>query len=290
MDLRQLECFLAVADELHFGRAATQLHLGQASVSEQVRRLETDLGGPLFTRSTRRVQLTPLGELFLPAARTAFTATVAAYDLGRSAARRGGAPLLVGLALDVGQDVLAIALPRLRELHPDIQVQPRPMRTADQLDQLRARQLHLGMVWAPPIDGDLHTTELSREPYLAFVPTQHPLAEQSALTVDDLRAWPLVMWSRDLNRWTYDDFMMNFADTPPTVVAQAWGMDAMVPHVLAGDGIGITAVSIAAAKQLPGLTLIPIEVPGLRRALVWHRDERHPGLPHLIEALVSAVL
>jgi DNA-binding transcriptional LysR family regulator len=288
VDLRQLACFLAVADHLHFGRAATSLHQSQASVSEQVRRLELDLGGPLFSRTTRSVGLTPLGELFLPAARTAHDSAVAAYELGRAAARHGDAPLLLGLALDVGQDLLTVALPALAASHPHVRVHPRPLRTGDQIEQLHARRLHLGIAWAPPADSGLSHAVLSTEPYLAFVPSSHPIASRSSLSTDDLRALALVMWSPDLNRWTYDHFIARFGDSPPTVVDQGWGMDAMVPSVLAGRGVGITALSIAAAKQLDGLSLVPIEGHGLPRALIWHPNERHPGLRPTIDALLAA--
>jgi DNA-binding transcriptional LysR family regulator len=88
MNLREIECFIAVADELHFGKAARRLHLAQPTVSESVRRLERCLGGPLFDRSTRNVRLTDLGITFLKEARDAYLRVEAAYETGRQFAHR----------------------------------------------------------------------------------------------------------------------------------------------------------------------------------------------------------
>src|SRR6478735_8828221 len=96
MDLRQLEVFLEVKEQLHFGRAAERLYLAQPTVSETVRRLERELGGRLFERSTRRVRLTPLGEAFAPLAREAYDAVVDAYDAGRAFAHDEASRFTVG--------------------------------------------------------------------------------------------------------------------------------------------------------------------------------------------------
>ncbi|HVW45165.1 MAG TPA: LysR family transcriptional regulator, partial [Amycolatopsis sp.] len=87
MDLRELDAFVAVAEELHFGLAAKRLHVSQPTVTEAVKRLERDLGGQLFDRTTRRVVLTPLGSAFLPEAHAAIAAVTAAYEVGRRRAR-----------------------------------------------------------------------------------------------------------------------------------------------------------------------------------------------------------
>jgi DNA-binding transcriptional LysR family regulator len=292
LDLRQLDCFLAVADELHFGRAAARLHLAQPSVSEHVRRLEQLVGGELFTRTSRSVRLTALGEVFLPEARRARDQLDHALNIARQAARDGATPLLVGTAVDVGQDLLAAVLPALRASHPDLAVRTRPLRTIEQIEALLDRQIHVGLGWEPPDHPELSQRVISVEPYLAVVPDGHPLAARERVTLAEIAEHPIVMWSRDLNHWVYDAFIAvcRDADVSLRIVDEAWGIDNQLPLILAGIGIGVTAASIASLKSMVGLALVPLDSGGrgTRRAAMWRNDERHPGVPLLVDALSAA--
>jgi DNA-binding transcriptional LysR family regulator len=291
VDLRQFEYFLAVADELHFGRAAARLHVGAATVTEQIQRLELSLGGPLFARTTRRVALTPLGEIFAVEARRAVQQFHHALSVGRSTATGGGVPLRLGLALDVAQDLLADALDRFRRRLPDQGVVPQSMRSADQIEALLSRRLHLGITWEPPVHHELNAVTLSTEPFLVMVPVGHPLDGASCITPLELAGWPLVMWSRELNEWTYDRFMAAFsaAGVSPTVTYTAWGADAMAPLISSGLGLGVTTKSIVSTKRYVGISFVPLAAPAheCRRIILSRKDETHPGVNLLIESLIE---
>jgi DNA-binding transcriptional LysR family regulator len=290
-DLRLLRCFVTVADELHFGRAADRLGLPQSTISEQIKRFEALVGHPLFVRTTRRVALTALGETLLPEAQRAMQAVAHVFELGSTGSAAGTLPLLLGTATDIDTGELAETLPRLRRLYPNLRVSARVMRTADQVSALLEERLHLGFAWEPPEHPNLVTHLVGTTALVAFVPYDHPLARRKSIPIGILEHEPLVAWSVELNEWTHQRLHAIFRDhgIEPRFVVEARGFDQQVPHVLAGAGIGITAASISSVKHLPGLVQIPIRHRGgFRRLLVWRRNETHPGVAAILEQLRGA--
>jgi DNA-binding transcriptional LysR family regulator len=287
-DLRLLRCFVTVADELHFGRAAKRLALPQSTVSEAVRQLERVFGHPLFIRTTRRVALSALGEAIVPEARRAIDAVANVYSLGAAGSSSALRPLLLGTAIDIDNGELSTVLPRLRLQHPSLRITPRILRTADQIQALLEQRLHLGFVWEPPEHALLVSHLVGTTGLVAVVPYDHSLARRKAIPIAVLDGQPVVVWSADMNEWTRDRLhaILRDHDVQPRIVVEAHGFDQQVPHILAGVGIGLTAASISAAKQLPGLVHIPIRHRGgFRRMLVWRRDETHPGVAAVLEAI-----
>lgn len=287
-DLRPLRCFLSVADELHFGRAAERLSLPQSTVSEQIRSLERLIGHRLFVRTTRRVALTAVGEALIPEARRALAAVAHVYEVGASSSSAGTTPLLLGTATDVDTGELASVLPRLRHEYPNLRIAARVMRTADQITSLVERRLHLGFAWEPPDHAQLATHLVGTTGLVAFVPYDHPLAQRKSIPIAALATEPLVVWSKEMNEWTRRrlDAIFDDHDVAPRIAAEALGFDQQVPHVLSGAGIGLTAASISSVKHLPGLLHIPIRHRGgFRRLLMWRHDESHPGVAAVLESL-----
>jgi DNA-binding transcriptional LysR family regulator len=287
-DLRLLRCFVTVANELHFGRAAKKLSLPQSTVSEAVRQLEHLIGHPLFIRTTRRVALTALGETIVAEASRAIDTVANVYSLAAEGSSSGSRPLLLGTAIDIDNGELSSVLPRLRHQHPTLRITPRVLRTADQIQALLEQRLHLGFVWEPPKHALLVTHLVGTTGLVAVVPYDHPLAQRKSIPIAALDGQPIIVWSADMNEWTRDRLGVILQDhnVQPRIVVEAHGFDQQVPHVLAGMGIGLTAASISAAKQLPGLVHIPIRHRGgFRRMLVWRRDETHPGVAAILEAM-----
>jgi DNA-binding transcriptional LysR family regulator len=286
--LRPLRCFVAVAEELHFGRAAQRLILPQSTVSEQIRKLETTIGGELFVRTSRTVVLSPLGAILLPEAKRSLDAVRHAYDLTTTAARTGNVPLLLGIAVDVDSGELARAFPVLRAALPNLKIVPTPLSTGQQIEALLDRRLHVGFVWEPPTIDQLEQQLVGYTGMIAMVPFDHPLATKTKLTPKQVCAHSLVLFSPVQNVWVRQRFdaICREENVLPLVAAEGVGYEGQVPLVLAGAGIGITAASIGQLRTVPGIVHIPVTIKqGWRRCLIWNKNETHPGVDHLRTAV-----
>lgn len=293
MDTRRLECFLTVAEELHFGRAAERLYLGQPTVSEAVRRLEADLGGDLFDRSHRRVRLTALGEKFLPEARAALLQVRRAYDIGRTLARRSGEVLTVGYAEDVGHDLLLRCLPALRARFPATAPIPQRLDTAAQLDTLERGTLDIGIGWGPLRSPAVAVRRLSTERFVALLPADHPLAARRRLRPEELSGAGVLTWPHQVNSGLCDRLITAFEQAGATlrIVRTADGVETIGTHVAAGVGIGMAIASAVANRPLPGLRAVPLTGPSTTadRVLLLPKKAQRPAQLHLAELILDAV-
>ena len=281
MDLRQLECFLAVARHLHFGRAAEELHLAQPTVSESVRRLEHEIGGALFTRTSRRVVLTPLGERFAVDAQAALDTVEAAYARARVYAQHQVVELTFGHAYGLG-DIVVGAAAELQRRHPDVVVTMQARSTARQLRLLRERRLDAAFCVMPEPDPEFASFVVGTSRLVAVVPSDHPFATAGAVALVDLASEPLIAWPRAANPALYDAFAgaMDATGAPWTLVGTAGGAENVAARVLAGFGVGIVFDSVAEARAIPGVSYLPLGLgaPLLERRLVWRADDRDPAL------------
>ncbi|WP_052364959.1 LysR family transcriptional regulator [Halotalea alkalilenta] len=190
MELRHLRYFVAVARELHFSRAAKQLHIAQPALSIQIRALENMLGGPLFHRAHRGVTLTEAGRLFLVEAERVLAQVARAEDLGRRALKGEVAVLELGYsggALFSG--VLRRSIVAVKRNNPDIDLSLHDLDPRCQIDRLMAREIHVGLMTtlSLSIPNELRATQLEAWPVWVALPSQHDLAELPAVPVDALR-------------------------------------------------------------------------------------------------------
>lgn len=203
MEIRQLEYFVAVAEELHFGRAAERLHIGQPAVSQQVARLERELAVQLFERSTRRVQLTSAGARLLPEAKASLTAlerlrlTVVEPIGGMTGLLRVGTSEGLGERLDRVLESLVNAAPAL-------EVRLLSMPLIKRLDAVRAGELDAAFVRPAGATAGLEASPVWTDSLVAALPATHPLAARSVLRLTDLANVPLRMSDRDANTGVYD--------------------------------------------------------------------------------------
>src|SRR5579875_1523623 len=193
MDLRQLRYFVAVAEELHFSRAAARLNLAQSALSSQVRALEHEVGGPLLVRSTRRVELTPAGERLLRDGREVLAAADEALTRARALARGETGTLVIGSMGPAGGGLLAPLLARFSSRHPQVRVEIRNLDFTDIVDAVRERQVDLAFIYMPLDETDLEFTPLMTEPRVVVLPRDHPLAARRELRPHDLRAETFIM-------------------------------------------------------------------------------------------------
>ncbi|MFJ9692833.1 LysR family transcriptional regulator [Kitasatospora sp. NPDC101183] len=264
MDRIELEAFVAVAEELHFGRAAARLHRGQPTVSEAVRRLEGGLGGRLFHRTSRRVSLTDLGEALLPDAHAALAQLRRFQQRGRALAAGEGASttLVVAHAEYTCYHLLLRCLPRLRERFPDVTIVPEPMPTTAQLTAVRTESIGLGIGWATDGITGVRARVLSTERFMALVPEAHPLAERAELSACELSASDLLTWPHQINSGLCDRLLAAFriGGADLRIIRTAGSVHDIAAHVAAGTGIGITVES-ALDHRPPGLRVVPLTGP-----------------------------
>jgi DNA-binding transcriptional LysR family regulator len=286
MDLRQLECFLEVKEQLHFGRAAERLYLAQPTVSESIRRLERELGGALFDRTTRRVTLTPLGEAFAVDAQQAYAAVQVAYERGRAMAEQQGQQFSVGYTGDYDPLVDVVAQLQ-RERH--VLVTLRTMSTPRLVAALGVRKLHAAICWEPTSCAELVTLGLGVSHLVAVVPDGHPLAGRGHIALRDLAREPLVAWPRSVNPVAYDRFAaaMEATGVPWALVGTATGADNVLARVLSGFGVGLLYQTIADTRHVSGVSYVRVDddATAFERKLVWRRDERHPAMEPFVALL-----
>ncbi|MFJ5274512.1 LysR family transcriptional regulator [Streptomyces sp. NPDC088358] len=287
MELRQLEYAVAVAEELHFGRAAARMHVTQQSVSEQIRRLERELGAPLFTRTSRRVTVTAVGEAFLPEARSAIAAVRHAVDAGRRAATGMVDELRLGYAEDLGPRLFQLAVPPLLARFPAVQLAPRPMTTPAQLSGLSDRRLDLGFCWTAQYPPDLDSLLVAREPLVVALAAGHPLAASESIDPAQLSHQPLVTVEREVNPWLHDHFVsqLEARGATVTILREISSLDRLLPLVLAGSAIGLTIAGAAAARPSAGVVYRPFTDPSpyADHSIVWRRDTTNAAVTALVD-------
>nr|WP_042183678.1 LysR family transcriptional regulator [Kibdelosporangium sp. MJ126-NF4]CEL15727.1 putative LysR-family transcriptional regulator [Kibdelosporangium sp. MJ126-NF4]CTQ93653.1 putative LysR-family transcriptional regulator [Kibdelosporangium sp. MJ126-NF4] len=198
MELRQLEYFVAVADECHFTRAAKRLHVAQSGLSAAIRSLERELGASLFIRSTRQVELTPAGRALLVEARRALSATDAARDAVAAVQGLVRGNLAVGTLQCVHVVNVPQVLARFHAAHPGVEIQLRQGGSRHLVDQVRAGRLDIALVARPlrPVD-DVRIRPLASEPLVLACGLEHPLANRIAVSLTDLTGEPFVDFQQD---------------------------------------------------------------------------------------------
>jgi DNA-binding transcriptional LysR family regulator len=281
MNLREVECFLKVAEHLHFGKAAEELFLGQPAVSESIRRLEREVGGALFDRTTRRVRLTALGVAFRDDARLAYDMLRRAYERSRTMAEQHALEFALGYSGDLGGELLDIVAELKRQVD-GVVVSLRAMTTPHQTRRIRDGRLHAAIGWEPEPDPDFYRVELGPAEFVAVVPPYHRFAKRESLSVKELASEPLIGWPRAVNPTAYDRFARAMDDTGHawTLVGAASGPENVAARVLSDFGVGVCFASAAQARPLDGVAYIPLPDlrPDVERVLYWRRGETHPAL------------
>jgi DNA-binding transcriptional LysR family regulator len=291
LNLREVECFIAVADELHFGRAARRLHLAQPTVSESIRRLERQIGGPLFDRSTRTVRLTELGGAFLDEAREAYDSMQTAYQKARVMARCPARAFSVG-AGSSDEDLVVAATAAFSRALPRTNLQFEEMRTVEQIDAVLHRRIDVGVAWEPPPHAELTSHALGRTEYIAVVAQGHPLARRSAITLGRLAEEPLITWARATNPVLYERFAstMSARGLPWSLVATASGVANLMARVISGQGVGVVPSTALLGRRLHGISLIRIapSAPVAECALIWSRNAPNLAVATFAKAMQHA--
>ncbi|MFE6979580.1 LysR family transcriptional regulator [Streptomyces griseus] len=191
MELRDIEIFLTLAEELHFGRTAERLHVSQARVSQSIAKQERRIGARLFARSSRRVELTPIGAQLREDLGAGYRRILDGTRAATAAARGAASTLTLGLHGPQPQDQSRV-LDLFRSRHPEIQLRIQELNFTDPFGPLRKGSVDVATAWLPVREPDLTVGPLViAEPLLLMVATGHPLASRDAVGMEDLGDWTL---------------------------------------------------------------------------------------------------
>lgn len=290
MELRHLRYFVAVAEELHFGRAAERLFIAQPPLSQQIQQLERELGVPLFQRTSRRVQLTPAGAVFLREARSVLAALDFAVLSAKRAARGEEGWLGIGFAASATYDLLPAVLHDFREQFPAIELSLLELNAVEQTQALRDRSIHVGFARPAAEEADMVVGAILREPFLVALPEAHPLAGHAELDLAALVGEPFVSfperpapsYAQEVRR------VCENAGFTPRVVQEVREMQTAISLVVAGLGIALLPASVQHLHR-PGLVYRPLREPAPRTelAVVSRQDDPSPVLENFL-AIVQA--
>lgn len=283
LDLRKLRSFVAVAEDLHFGRAAERLHIAQPVLSRQIRRLEQELGETLLVRTSRGVALTPAGQHLLDEARSLLAAASAAGRRFR-ALTRGERSLALGFF--IGDDVTE-ALQAFSRRCPDASVTLLRTYWHDQVDVLLDGRADVGFVHLPITETGLELLPVRSQPRLAVLSIGHPAAGQGAISIADLADDPVIVQRGAPPAW---EAFHNVDPRPdgrsPRRGPAVDNLEEKVQQVAAGRAISFVPASVAAAYLHPGVVYVPVtDIPAIQVCLAWRSGPRSP----LVAAFVASV-
>ena len=276
IELRHLRYFVAVAEELHFGRAAMRLHMAQPPLSQQIKQLEAELGFKLFYRTKRSVRLSEAGLVFLAETRRLFRQLDQAVEAGRQASRGESGQLVIGFVSSAAYNVLPELLRAFRAEAPEVQLELHELPTNEQLVWLRAGKIDLGLLRPPVEDKALHQRIIIREPMVVALPEAHPLAQQPQIRWLDLANQLFILFPRPLSPHAYDQIISfcQQAGFSPNVVQEAMQMQTIVSLVAGGIGLSIVPVSLE-NMQRTGVVYrrLAEPIPYAEVAVVWRQDD-----------------
>jgi DNA-binding transcriptional LysR family regulator len=287
-ELNQLRCFVAVAEELHFGRAATRLNLTQPPLSRQIQLLEHTLEVKLFDRTSRSVVLTRAGQNFLPEARRLLRSADAAALAARRTARGDAGSVNLGFTAASGYEFLPSLITLFRSEAPDVDLVLREMVSADQIEALTSGRIDIGIM-RPPFDRrEFNSICVVREPLVLAVPADHRLAGAERVELADLDREPFISYSPYEARYFYDLLAPIFSEAgiQPFYVQYISQIHSILGLVKAG--LGLALIPRAAQNlRFDGVVLRPIQTGRTAELyMIWRKANANPAVGALT-ALVA---
>ncbi|ELV3007891.1 MULTISPECIES: LysR family transcriptional regulator [Gammaproteobacteria] len=260
MELRHLRCFLAVAEELHFARAAERLHIEQSPLSRAIKELEEDLGVVLFARTTRSTRLTRAGALFLEHVRRVFAALQQARDSVQAAANGFHGQLRVALSDGITPSRLPTLLALCRQEEPEVEIRFFEIPLSQQIKGLHDDLFDVGFAQSDEVGDGIVALPVWSDALMVAVPARHPILSHKRIPLDEVLRYPLVMCdpvvceghARQIAR------VLRVVDTEPLVAEQVTSLDLMMALVLAGFALGLAGASQIAANREPGIVTRPL--------------------------------
>ncbi len=277
MELRQLRYFVAVAEELHFGRAATRLLIATPSLSQQIKALERSLSVTLFERSSTRVSLTPAGARLLPLARATLAASDDLLDTARGLAQGRATVLRLGFLPFALTSTTRRLLTEFGRKVPDVTVRLRQYEWDDPSAGLLSGETDAALVRVPFTGEErLHMLELGNDPVLAVFAESHHLADAEAVTSAELANEPWLEAERVKDpvfarAWYFADLR---GKDSPAVRSRAGTVEEWLAEISFGRGVNVIPAGMAEEYRRPGLAFVPVsDAPPSRLVVAWPRND-----------------
>lgn len=261
IELRHLRYFIAVAEELHFGHAAARLNISQPPLSQQIQILEQQIGARLFARTNRSVSLTEAGRQFLADSRQILSQVDAAAARAARLHHGETGELRIGFTSSAPFiKAVSDTLSTFRRRYPDVHIQTRETNTREQIVPLNEGALDLGLMRNTQLPDTLVWERVLREPLLAMVPRDHPLASQPRVSLRELAREPFVFFDPHVGTGLYDDILglMRRYDLTPAITQEVGEAMTIIGLVAAGLGVSILPASFRRV-QLLEMCWLPIE-------------------------------
>jgi DNA-binding transcriptional LysR family regulator len=296
IELRQLRYFAAVADELHFGRAAAHLHMTQPPLSQAIRALELQLGADLFDRNRRGVALTAAGHALLPEARRLLSQADQLPGLVQRAAVGESGKLTLAFVSSADYSVLPPFLRAYRAAYPQVQITLQEATSDRQLDDLLNGRIDAGLLIPPLPDkarAELEYLPVLNEPLILAAPAgMVELRSKRAVNLRKLPPLPLIIFPRMISPGLYDAILAVFreAGITPTIGQEAIQMQTIVSLVSAGMGMALVPQSVS-NLQRPGVEYRALAqaTPLVETGLAWRRDNRSPVLKGFLDRMKASL-
>jgi len=286
MELRHLRYFLAVAEELHFGRAAARLHISQPPLSQQIRRLERELEATLFHRTKRHVELTNAGRVFLGEARALVAQAEQAAGNAQRASRGEIGQLLVGCALWAdflnGPSIIRLFARR----HPDVEVELRDLTAAEQVSALESGRIHVGILRPPVQSKGLLSERLLSESLVVAFPRGHPFRNYDRVPWRALADQPYVLCSRR-RAPAFEAVVARACHEAGVTLKVRYEVEhpqTVLAIVEAGLAVSLVPASLQMVKR-PGVAYRRLwpRGPALETVIAWRREADQPLVQAFIE-------
>lgn len=291
MELRHLRCFLAVAEELHFARAAEKLHIEQSPLSRTVKELEEELGVQLFIRTSRSTRLTLAGRLFLKHVPRVFTALEQARESVKSAANGFHGQLRIALSDGITPSRLPALLARCREEDPEMEIRLFEVSLAQQLKGLHDDLYDAGFSMADEVGDGIIVEPAWEEELMVAVPARHPALAYKRIPLEEVLRYPLVLGDPAVceGHARQIDRILRKQEKEPLVVQHVATFDVMMALVSAGLALGLAGTAHIAASREPGVVGRPLagRSPMLTTYLLRRDTEPSQALARFIERLAS---
>ncbi|MDU9416480.1 LysR substrate-binding domain-containing protein [Pseudomonas sp. zfem005] len=281
MDLKQLRYFIAVAEELHFGRAAARLFISQPALSFDIKKLEEQLGVQLLVRTNKSVKLTAAGQVLLDEARSLLQQAEQARRLTLRSAQGALGRLRVGFVSSMLYRGLPAAVRRFEEAHPGMEVVLQEMNSAEQALALQRGQIDIGFVHRGPLPAGLRAEPLLAEPFLCCLPPGHRLAGAAKLDLGELCEEPFILFPRPAAPHYHDLIIACCvaAGFSPQIrhEARLWQTIA----AMVGQGMGVALLPESLCRAWPGVVGVPLKQAGAQSEIhALFSEENAPEAAH----------